>query len=228
MYTEEDVNNVLSQVEQEFEKALGSIVKNEEEIVEEVSEETQAQEEELTKSEKTQEESEEEEYETIDELYASMSKSEKEAHYNSIKTALFGEEEAVKEEVIAKSEEVAEEVESQEEKKEEVLSKSESEKLKSENEELKKNFDTLNELVGKLFNSKKAPAQKAITANSYIAKSEEIEDEKVDISKMSKSEIKEKIKAVNFENLEKSDRDAINDFYLNNGSVEKIKHLIKE
>ena len=105
--------------------------------------------------------------------------------------------------------------------------KSESSSLVQENEELKKNLETLNDLVSKLF-SKKAPSQKAITATSFIAKSEEPEQAGVDISEMSKGEITSKLKALNFGSLSKSDRDAINNFYLQNGSVEKIKHLISK
>jgi hypothetical protein len=78
-----------------------------------------------------------------------------------------------------------------------------------------------------MFNTKKAPSQKAITATNYIAKSEE-EDNQVDFSKMTKGEITSKLKSIDYSSLEKSDREAINEYCLNNGSVEKIKHLIKE
>jgi hypothetical protein len=228
MYTKEQVDEVLSQVEQEFEKAMGSIEKNEEELNSEEVETAVAQEtEDLQKSEVEESEAQEEDYETIDDLYASMTKGEKEAHYASIKKALYGEEETpVVEEPIAKSEE-AEEVS---EEKEEVLAKSENDELKSENEELKKNLDQVNELLSKMFDfGKKAPEQKAITATNYIAKSEDTkENDEIDLSKMSKSEITSKLNGVNFSELSKSDREAINDFYLENGSVDKIKHLIKE
>jgi hypothetical protein len=212
MYTKQDLDEVLSQVQQEFEKALGSINKSEEEI--EVEEETE--EVELAKSEEeTEEVSEEEnEYETIDELYSSMTKSEMEAHYASIKKVLFGE-------ALEKSEET---------KTEEVkMNKSEVEAIKAENEELKKNLDNVTELLNKMFETtKKAPAQKAITGMTYVAKSEESKEEGIDISKLSKSEITNKLKGLDYGTLSKSDKDAINSFYLNNGSVEKIKHLIIE
>jgi len=213
MYTKSEVNTMLSQVEQEFEKALDSINKNEEI---EVIEETQEDEVE-TAIAKSEEDEQGEEYETVDELYASMEKNEQEAHYNSLKRAIYGE---VEEEQIAKSEET-EEVEIED------LAKSENEQLKAENEELKKSYDEVSELLGKLF-KKKAPAQKAITATSYIAKSEETQEDEVDYSTMSKSEITSKLNKVDFGSLQKSDRDAINNFYLNNTSVDKIKHLIKE
>lgn len=214
MYTKEQVDAMLSQVEQEFEKTLGSITKNEE--IEDNNEETVVETEEaMAKSEDEVEVESEEEYETIDELYNSMSKSEKEAHYASCKKALFGEKEETQEKPAAQVEE--------------KMSKSESQKLKEENEELKKSYEQLNELVSKMFTAKKAPAQKAITSTNYIAKSEGFEDQgEIDFSKMSKNEITDKLKAVDQSNLTKSDREAINDFYLKNGSVDKIKHLIKE
>jgi len=208
MYTKEQVDAMLSQVEQEFEKTLGSITKNEN--IEENTEEVVV-EEAMAKSEDS-------EYETIDELYGSMDKAEKEAHYNSIKKSLFGEVEESEEEVIAKSEETETE--------EDSLVKSENEELKKSNEELKKSYEELNALVSKMFTAKKVPAQKAITNVNYIAKSEETNTEEVDLTKMSKNEITTMIKSIDQESLTKSDRNAINDFYLKNASVETIKHLI--
>jgi hypothetical protein len=220
MYTKEQVDDMLSQVEQEFENALGSIAKSEENIEEEKEIEVEAQAEELEKSETEEVEAEEEDYETIDDLYASMTKSEKEAHYAAVKKSIFGEEveeEAVEEQSMEKSEEV------------EAKEDEEVEMLKSENEELKKNYEQLNELVSKLFNTKKAPAQKAVTNVNYIAKSEETEfEEKEDFSNMSKSEVTAKLKAIDYSELKKSDREAINNYYLDNGSVDSIKHLIRE
>jgi hypothetical protein len=220
MYTKEQVDDMLSQVEQEFENALGSIAKSEENIEEEKEIEVEAQAEELEKSESEEVEFEEEEEETIDDLYASMTKSEKEAHYAAVKKSIFGEEveeEAVEEQSMEKSEEV------------EAKEDEEVEMLKSENEELKKNYEQLNELVSKLFNTKKAPAQKAVTNVNYIAKSEETEfEEKEDFSNMSKSEVTAKLKAIDYSELKKSDREAINNYYLDNGSVDSIKHLIRE
>jgi hypothetical protein len=220
MYTKQQVDDMLSQVEREFEKTLGSIVKSEkaEEQAEEIVEEEQS----LEKSEESEEEVEytEEDYKTVDDLYGSMSKSEIEAHYSSIKRVMFGDESEEESKNMAESEESVKETD---------MIKSEISTVKAENEELKKSVETMTELLNKLFNSgKKAPTQKAITGIDYIAKSEESETKGLDISKMSKSEITSKLKSVNYAELSKSDRDCINDFYLNNGSVEKIKHLIKE
>jgi len=222
MYTKTQVDEMLLQVEQEFERTLESITKNEKNQVVEESVETDS-----------------EEFETIDDLYASMSKNEIEAHYSSLKKVMMAKAEEKEEEKEEKEEdkehEEKEKKEAKKEDKEEEIEKcgdmsvKKSEKsLVQENEELKKNLDTLNDLVSKLFSSKKAPAQKAITAASFIAKSEEIETETVEIAEMSKSEITAKLKALDFQSLSKSDRNAINNFYLKNESVEKIKHLISK
>jgi hypothetical protein len=217
MYTKEQVDEMLFQVEQEFNNALGSIAKNEETEVEY----SEVEAEETEELEKAEVEAEAEDYETIDELYASMSKSEIEAHYDSVKRVMFGEAE---EESMEKSEEETE----AEETEEIQMVKSENEGLKEENEELKKNLENIESLINKMFNTKKAPSQKAITGASYIAKSEETEEDEVDFSKMAKSEITSKLKGLDYASLEKSDREAINEYCLNNGSVDKIKHLIKE
>jgi hypothetical protein len=271
MYTEKQVDDMLSQVEKEFEKALDSIAKNEEVETEvEASEELET-EEVIAKSEETEEvETEESEYETVDELYGSMTKSEIEAHYNSIKKIMFGEElekaakrdhaegdtamdefypgkeekeklgedyedlsphakeqmakerqkKASKEAGFGKAEDESEETE--------VLAKSENEvKLEEENEELKKNLETVNELLGKLFNKEEAPKGKAITNTDYIAKSEEAKEEGKDFASMSKSEVTSKLKSIDYSELSKSDRNAINEYCLKNTSVETIKHLLR-
>lgn len=217
MYTKEQVDEMLLQVEQEFEKTLESIAKNEENETEEL--ETS------------------EEFETIDELYASMDKSEIEAHYDAIKKVMFGEaEKMAKEESAAHEAAESEEEEKKEHKKKkeekeemekcgEMVAKKSEKDLVSENEELKKNLETLNDLVAKMFN-RKAPTQKAITNASFIAKSEETETPAFNVSELSKSEITSKLKALDYGKLSKSDKDAINNFYLENGSVNKIKHLI--
>jgi len=222
MYTKEQVDEMLSQVEQEFENALGSIAKSEENIEEENDIEVEAQEsEELEKSEDQEVETEEEDYETIDDLYASMTKSEQEAHYAAVKKSLYGEE------VEAQQEEAEEKIEKSEAKAEEN-DEEEVEMLKSENEELKKNYEELKSMVDQLFNVKKAPAQKAVTNVNYIAKSEESNSEEIDFSEMSKNEITAKLKTIDYSGLKKSDREAINNYYLDNGSVDSIKHLIRE
>ena len=243
MYTKAQVDEMLLQVEQEFERTLEGIAKNE-------------------KNQTTEEsvEADSEEFETIEDLYASMTKNEIEVHYSSIKKVMMtkSEDEDEKEskeheekekkedkkheekeemekcgEMSAKKSEDEDEDEEEEEKKDRKKSDApkmdKSEKsLIQENEALKKNLESLNDLVNKLFASKKAPVQKAITASSFIAKSEELETEGVNVAEMSKGEVTSKLKALDFQSLSKSDRDAINNFYLKNESVEKIKHLISK
>lgn len=228
MYTKEQVDQMLSQVEQEFENALGSIAKSEENIENDEIEVEAQESEELNKSENDEIEFEEEEAETIDELYASMSKNEKEAHYAAVKKSLFGEE--VEEEVEEQSMEKSEESEESED--EVKMVKSENDELKAKNEELQKSLDTMNELVEKIFNrGKSAPKRKSITESyDVINKSEDDteKEEKVDFSELSKNEITAKLKNIDYTELSKSDRTAINNYYLENGSVDSIKHLIRE
>ena len=229
MYTKEQVDEVLFQVEQEFEKALGSIVKNEEELELEENLVSEIEKEEIVaKSEEIEEESEEDDFETIEDLYASMNKNEQEAHYKALKSALFEQQQEVEQVIESQEEEVitkSEEIEA-----EESITKSENEELKTKNEELQKSLNTMNELIEKLFEKgKKAPKRKSITESyDVIAKSEEQEEEGLDLSKLSKKEITEKLKNINYSGLSKSDRSAINNFYLENGSVDSIKHLIME
>lgn len=241
MYTKAQVDEMLLQVEQEFERTLESIAKNEKN--QEVEESVEA---------------DSEEFETIDDLYASMTKSEIEAHYSSLKKVMMAKSEEKEEEESKEHEEKEKKKDKEHEEKEEMekcgemsAKKSEDEdeekeekkdhkksdapkmdksekSLVEENEALKKNLENLNDLVSKLFAAKKAPSQKAITATSFIAKSEEVETEAIDIVEMSKGEVTAKLKALDFQSLSKSDRDAINNFYLQNGSVEKIKHLISK
>lgn len=272
MYTKAQVDKMLLQVEQEFEKTLESIAKNEknEPVVEESVE------------------ADAEEFETIDDLYASMTKSEMEAHYSSLKKVMMAKAEEKEEEKEESKEHEEKEEKKKKEEKEEMekcgemsakkaehaegraaepmnewrkkvkedgehdeddsahaleqkakakqkqaaaeahgVKKSE-QSLIEENQELKKNLENLNELVNKLFSIKKAPEQKAITAANFIAKSEEVETEGFDVAEMSKGEVTAKLKTLDFQSLTKSDRDAINNFYLKNGSVDKIKHLISK
>lgn len=227
MYTKEQVDEVLSQVEQEIQKSLG-MIKSENTTSEEVSETEEVKEEVIAKSEENSEEEldySQEDFETIDEIYSGMSKSEKEAHYNAVKKALFGEEKE-----MAKSEsEKTETVETKEETKEESsLLKTEMDSIKSENEELKKSMETMAELITKLMAGKKAPSRKAVTGTDYIAKSEDSETKESKVDSMSKSEITSKLKSLDYSSLTKSDREAINNFYLKNTGVGSIKHLIKE
>lgn len=210
-YSKKQVDDMLDLVEQEFEDAMSKMNKSEK--TEEVIETEEIQEEVMTKSE----ESEEEDYTSIDELYSSMNKSEKTAHYEAAKKALYNDE-VEEEEVMTKSEDSEEET---------PMAKSEIEKIIAENEELKKSSEATSALLEKLF-AKKAPAGKAVTGLTVIKKSEgSVEkEEEINFSEMKKSEITKKLNSLDFNDLQKSDRNAINEYCLNNTSVDSIKHLI--
>jgi hypothetical protein len=96
--------------------------------------------------------------------------------------------------------------------------------LKSELNAQKKNFEAFQELLTKLV-KKTAPQGKAITSLDVIAKSEMPNEEKA----ISKKEIHEILTAKTADpSLKKSDRDAVNSYYLNGQvNVNSISHLLK-
>lgn len=245
-FSEQDMAALISEVEAQFSEHLAKAeASNEEETMEKSEEEVATEEvaaapadesgEEIKKSEEeVSEESfdyDDEDIAEMDKMYASMTKSEAQAHFDSIQRALGVEssEETVEEEqVIAKSEEV--ETEDKEDGTE--LLKSERDSLQKENEELKKSLETLTAAMTKYVKGASAPKQKAITRLEYIAKSEDGESKKedeVNVEKLTKSEIKEKLtQKIREGKLEKSDKEKINQYYLDssNANIETIKHLL--
>jgi regulator of replication initiation timing len=127
---------------------------------------------------------------------------------------------------MAKSEETSVEAKAKtEESKEEVtLVKSENETLKKENEDLKKNMESLIVSMNK-FLSTKAPERKAVTDISFIAKSEEVKPETKPLSKSDINGILSK--KTQDASLSKSDRELINNYYLNNAAIDTVSHLLK-
>lgn len=107
------------------------------------------------------------------------------------------------------------------------MEKSEVEVLKSELEDQKKMVEGFKQFLTKFVEktSKVAPQGKAITSLDVIAKSEMHTEEK----KLNKSEIHKILSAkANSATLEKTDRDAINSYYLNGQlNVNSISHLLK-
>jgi hypothetical protein len=165
-------------------------------------------------------------------MYASMSKGELKAHHDAIKKTLDGmcggemAPAPAAAAPMAKSEETAVAVEV----KPEVIQPAQDvELLKSEVEaktakiaELQKNLELVTEFVTKLA-KKSAPQGKAITHLETIAKTE-VKEEK----ELSKSEITTILaKKAADPSLSKSDRDAINAYYLTGASINKINHLLK-
>lgn len=104
------------------------------------------------------------------------------------------------------------------------LLKSELEAEKAEKADLKKNFEAVQEFLTKLV-KKTVPQGKAITSLDVIAKSETSTEEK----SLNKGEIHEILKSKSADpSLKKSDRDAINSFYLTGQvNVNSISHLLK-
>lgn len=209
-YTDKDLVDILTEVEVEFKKHLTP-----------ESKETK-----LAKSETAAIEASEydaEDMAEMEKMYKSMPKTEAEVHYKTLKKAMFGDsatEVEVKKSEVKADEKVVEEVK---------LLKSENESVKAENDELKKSLEKLTQIVAKVFAPKAgAPKQKAITSMEVVKKSEEeTKVEAKDFSKISRDEINKSLTAkIRSGKIEKNDKDAINNFIINNGSIELIKHLL--
>lgn len=104
------------------------------------------------------------------------------------------------------------------------LLKSEIEALKKENEDSKNQLQAVSAFLTKFVEKTSPPPQKAITQLDVIAKGEGSEEGK----SLSKSEVTEILNKKSADpTLAKSDRDAINEFYLNSAGIETISHLLK-
>lgn len=103
------------------------------------------------------------------------------------------------------------------------LAKSEAAAATAKANELQKSLDTVQEFLTKLV--KKVPQGKAITSYEQVAKSETDSKEGQELSKSEINAILGK-KAAD-PSLTKSDRDAINAFYLNGANINTISHLLK-
>lgn len=175
----------------------------------------------------------------MDAMYMSMSKAELLAHHDSCVRALeaIGAEHthaapaeqavAPAEQAVAPQQEIDKcgdmQMTKSEQNAELELAKSEAASFKAKAEELQKSLDTVNEFLTKLV--KKAPQGKAITQYEQVAKSETVSN---DESTLSKSEISAILnKKASDPTLKKSDRDAINNFYLGNANINTISHLLK-
>lgn len=219
-YNEQDMAKLISEVEEEFK---GYLIKAEQKEVEATPEVEAAAEGTLEKSEDF--DYDETDISEMNEMYSSMSKSEKEAHYSAIKSTLFSEGSDTE---IKKSEESSE-----------VIAKSEVDNIKVDlkkseeaNAELKKNIETLTGIVSKIV--KRAPARKAVTqvgGIEYIKKSEETvekDESKVDFDSLSKKEINgiltKKLRAG--EITKNEDKENINKFCYGQINLEKIKYLL--
>lgn len=164
----------------------------------------------------------EEDLEHMHKMYQSMSKGELKAHHDSVRKALdchMG-----KADAMAKSEETEVKTEVIVPNPEFELLKSELEAQKAKGEGLQKTLDTLQAFLTKLVSAKGAPQGKAITSLEQITKSEGFTDEK----QLTKKEIDGALLKKSMDpTLAKSDRDAINAFYLNGAGINTISHLLK-
>lgn len=154
-----------------------------------------------------------EDMEHMHNMYASMSEGERKAHHDAIMKCAQASAAPAHGEAMAKSETI--------QTAETTLLKSELEATKAANEQLKKNLDGIQEFLTKLV--KKTPQGKAITSLDVITKSESVEDKQ-----MTKSEVNAILAKKSADpTLTKSDREAINAFYLNDANFNTISHLLK-
>lgn len=219
-YSDEELAGLINEVEIAFNANLNKAEEAVKEEKIEKTEETKVETEKVAKSEESTEETtdlvkteeKEEKKPTIDELYASMTKSELEAHKSAIESVSS--------------------IEKTEEAKEEKIEKSEIESLKEENEGLKKSIEKLTSVLSKKVTpSKEMPKQKSISEIGIVKKTEEetiTKSEEKDVSKLSKKEIAKILSnKVKEGNLSKSDRDAVMSFYSDSkNDIESIKHLL--
>jgi hypothetical protein len=158
-----------------------------------------------------------EDMEHMHQMYSSMSEGERKAHHDAIMKCAQAEQAPAAPQgdmAMAKSESIHSA--------ETALMKSELEATKAANEQLKKNLDGIQEFLTKLV--KKTPQGKAITSLDVITKSENVQEDK----QMTKSEINTILAKKSADpTLTKSDREAINAFYLNDANFNTISHLLK-
>jgi hypothetical protein len=168
-----------------------------------------------------------EDMEHMHKMYASMSKGELKAHHDAVRKALDGcGMEKCGDMEMAKSEEIkaATEVVLVEKNEEFQLIKTELETQKEKAESLQKSLDAVSAFLTKLVEKRVAPQGKAITSLEIITKSETVQEEK----SLTKSEIDGVLtKKASDPSLAKSDRELINAYYLNGGSLTSISHLLK-
>ncbi len=178
-----------------------------------------------------------EDMEHMQKMYMSMSKGELKAHHDSVRRALdsqgmqkcgdmtMGKSEDAASTQAAETKPADIKVETATQNTETEMLKSELAKAKSEADGFKKNLDAVQEFLTKFVGKIQAPKGKAITEVATIAKSE---NEAVNVSEMSKSEVTKILLAKSTDpKLSKADRDAINAFYLNGANYNTISHLLK-
>lgn len=225
-YTDESLATLINDVDQAFNAHLKKAESQNEEVLAKSEEEVQYQEElsqdeDLEKSEGENFDYDEEDYANMDDLYSSMTKSEQIAHFESIKKTLN-----IEEDSMNKSESSENEL-----KKAEEMYKSEIEAKDAEIEDLKKSVTKLTSAMSDFLKRSKAPQRKAITKVGFMAKNEgnteeSKDDNGIDVTKLTKSEISKKLTSKIRGGLEKSERDKIDQYYDGQLKIDGIKHLL--
>lgn len=224
-YSEKEMAALINEVETQFSDHLNkaeneqnaSLAKSEEANEVENTEIANEEEATLEKSEENELDYDESDYVEMDKMYASMSKSEMSAHYESIKKSIGIEAEPVQADMKKSETEIND------------LHKSEIESKDEEIGELKKSLSKLTVAMTDFLEGKKAPARKAVTRMEHVAKSEETNEEapaKEDFTKLSKKEISNRLSSKIRNGLEKSERNKINEYYDGNIKLDSIKHLL--
>lgn len=226
-YSEKEMAALINEVETQFADHLKKtedevetkLAKSEESIeVKETKIETKVEakvEVALEKTEAIELDYNEEDYVTMDEMYASMSKTEMGAHFESIKKSMGIEVESIQTD-MKKSEE------------ESNLMKSEIESKDGEIVDLKKSLSKLTVAMTDFLKGK-APKRKAVTHIEHVAKSEETlekKEEKEDVSKLTQKEVSTRLTKAIRGGLEKAEREKINQFYEGELKFDSIKHLL--
>lgn len=243
-YSEKDMAALISEVEAQFSKHLAKAEETQVTDLKksEVVEQPKAEQTPVVEAAPQEQgfDYDEADIQEMNEMYASMTKAEAEAHFESLKKTLFKEDSEKstevkvkenKEEIVAKSEVKAEQKLETKEDGTKLL-KSEIETLKSDKEKLEKSLKDLTAALAKFVKGTEAPKQKAITRIEYVAKSEEeqvkTEDKKEDVSKLNKNEISKRLSAkIRSGKLEKAEREKINEYYQSgSNNIESIRHLL--
>lgn len=206
--------NILSKSEESEESEKDKKVKEDKKDKEEDYEEENEKEEDKEEDEEEDEEkmkkseidySEEDFSQELNNLYTSMSKSELALHAESLQNVLKSEK------TLNKSEQSVT--------LEEVIAKKD-EKI----EGLEKSLDRLLSSFNKFIGNDEAPASKAITSLDFVAKSEELNSKNID---WTPQKIHAKLETLSkSSNTSRTDRESINDYYLNGKNLESIKHLL--
>lgn len=167
-----------------------------------------------------------EDMEHMNKMYMSMSKAELKAHHDSCRMALDSQGmQKCGDMGMAKSEELTSfEVKVPQLEAETALLKSELSAEKVKTAELQKKVDLAAEFMGKLAAKKSAPQGKAITSLEVISKSESTNTEEKTFTKEEVTSILNK-KIVD-STLTKSDREAINNYYLGSKDIKIVRHLL--